>query len=156
MIPFTPSIAAAILQPVPSRASVLLLEEELKKLPQVEMPPAHHFAHGMYAREIFIPKDTVLVGKIHRFEHLNFIMKGDISVMTEHGLKRVVGPCVLKSSPGIKRAGYTHEDTIWITVHANPDDETDMEVLEKRYIAKDFGEIGESPTDDQIRALIGG
>lgn len=140
----------------PSREQVSRLEAELLQYPQISMPPQHHFAHGIYGREVFIPKGTVLVGKIHRFEHLNFIMKGDISVMTEHGIKRVVGPCVLKSSAGIKRAGYTHEDTIWITVHANPDNETDMDKLEDRYIAKDFAELEQGSVDDHVRALIGG
>jgi hypothetical protein len=46
---------------------------------------------------------------------------------------------VIKSKPGIKRVGYAHEDTVWITVH--PTDETDLDKLEENLIAKSFDEV---------------
>lgn len=106
------------------------LEAEMKKYKQVEMPPRHYFAKGLYAREITIPAGTLLTGKIHTTQHINIISKGDISVLTEHGPKRVQAPCTLISPPGTKRAGYAHTDTVWTTIHANPTDETDPDVLE--------------------------
>lgn len=120
------------------RERVLRLEEELLKYPALEEQVTHHFSPGVYVRELFIPKGAMLTGKIHREAHLNIVTRGDISVLTEHGVKRVTGPCTLMSSPGIKRAGYAHEDTIWMTVHANPDNETDLVKLEARFIAPDF------------------
>ena len=41
---------------------------------------------------------------------------------------------VFISEPGAKRAGYAIEDTVFINVHANPDDCQDMAVLESRLI----------------------
>lgn len=120
------------------RDKVMRLEEWLKQFPQQAEQVTHHFSPGVYVREMFIPKGTVLTGKIHRHAHLNIMTKGDISVLTEHGVRRLKGPCTLLSSPGIKRAGYAHEDTVWMTVHENHDNERDMEKLEARYIAPDF------------------
>jgi hypothetical protein len=120
------------------RARVMRLEDALRQLPQLEEQVTHHFSPGVYVRELFIPKGAILTGKIHRHAHLNIVPRGDISVLTEHGIKRVTGPCTLMSSPGIKRAGYAHEDTIWMTVHANPDDERDLAKLEARFIAPSF------------------
>jgi hypothetical protein len=102
----------------------------------------HWFAPGMYCRELKIPAGACLTGKIHRHAHINIISQGDISVLTEHGIKRFIAPCVLISSVGIKRVGFAHTDTTWITVHANPTDETDMEKLEARFIAPDFEALG--------------
>lgn len=102
----------------------------------------HWFAPGMYCRELKIPAGACLTGKIHREAHINIISQGDISVLTEHGIKRFVAPCVLISSVGIKRVGFAHTDTTWITVHANPTDETDMEKLEALFIAPDFDALG--------------
>jgi hypothetical protein len=102
----------------------------------------HWFAPGMYCRELRIPAGACLTGKIHREAHLNIISQGDISVLTEHGVKRFVAPCVLVSSVGIKRVGFAHTDTTWITVHANPTDETDLKKLEARFIAPDFEALG--------------
>lgn len=107
----------------------------------VEFQVAHHFAPGVYMRELFIPKGTTLTGKIHKTEHLNILSQGDLSVMTESGVKRLKASTVVKSQPGIKRAGYAHEDSVWITVHHNPDDARDVDLIEERLIAKTFAEI---------------
>jgi hypothetical protein len=82
------------------------------------MPLEHIFADGLYARQLTIPKNCVLTGAIHKRQHINIIAKGDISVATEHGVKRIKAPYVMISEPGTKRAGFAHEETVWITVHA--------------------------------------
>jgi hypothetical protein len=112
------------------REKLAALEAEMKKYPSVEIKTTHHFAKGVYAREIFIPKGTLLTGKIHKTEHLNIVSQGDISVLTENGPKRVKAPFAMVSQAGIKRAGYAHEDTVWTTIHAN--------VLEEVLIAADY------------------
>jgi len=119
-----------------SRDKVLRLEAALSELPQIEPEVRHHFSDGMYARELHIPKGAILTGKIHRKAHLSVISKGDISVLTEHGVKRLKAPCIVESFPGIKRAGYAHEDTVWTTFHAT--DETDLKKIEAEFIAPSF------------------
>ena len=120
------------------RGRVLDLEDAMRKVPerQIEIKPRHYFAQGLYAREIVIPKGTLLTGKIHLFEHLNIISKGDISVMTEQGIKRIVAPATLISKPGIKRVGYAHEETIWTTIHAC--NETDAEKAEEHLVVDTY------------------
>jgi hypothetical protein len=139
-------------EPGSMREKVLRLEEALKQLPQLPEDVHHHFAPGLYLRELRIPKGAILTGKIHRHAHMNFLVKGDISVLTEHGIKRLTAPATILSEAGIKRAGYAHEDTIWITVHENPDDERDLERLEARYIAPDFAAIDHVKADQIMRA----
>ena len=70
-----------------------------------------------YAREMMIPKGTLIIGKIHRHQHLNFIAKGKVTVFTEFGQKHLQGPCTFVSEVGLKRAVYAEEDTLWSTVH---------------------------------------
>lgn len=124
--------------PATTRERLDALEAELLRHPQVEIPPRHYFAKGLYAREITIPRGTLLTGKIHTTQHLNIISQGEISVLTEHGPKRVKAPCTLVSPPGTKRAGYAHEDTVWTTIHANPTDETDVDKLEALLITPTY------------------
>lgn len=102
----------------------------------MELPVRHHFSHGVYARELFIPKGTVLVGKIHKFSQINIVSQGEISVLTDDGVKRIKAPYTLVSEAGAKRAGYAHEDTIWTTIHGTH--ETDLEKLEDELIAASF------------------
>ena len=108
---------------------------------QIVIETKHYFAQGLYAREIIIPKGTLLTGKIHLFEHLNIISKGDISVLTENGIKRIKAPATIISRPGIKRVGYAHEDTVWTTIHSCS--ETDSEKAEKLLVVDTFEEFAE-------------
>jgi hypothetical protein len=94
------------------------------ELPLVDLPIRHFWIPGVYVREMTIPAGTVLTGKIHKHEQVSIVAKGDISVLTEDGIKRVQAPFVLVSPPGVKRAGFAHEDTIWMTVHRYDDEQT--------------------------------
>lgn len=103
------------------------LEAEVSRLPQAACPVWHHFAPGLYARQMFIPAGTVLTGAVHKTEHL-CIVSGDIDVTTDGGVRRITAlQLVIKSLPGAKRAGFAHRDTFWTTVHAT--DETDLDKL---------------------------
>lgn len=92
----------------------------------------HHFADGIYGRELFIPAGTVLTGKIHRHSTLNLLIQGDITVTTPEGMKRIQAPAVFVSAPGAKKAGYAHTDTIWVNVH--PTKITDLAAIEAKFI----------------------
>jgi len=113
-------------------------ESEMFKLGTIEIPVKHHFSQGVYAREITIPKGTVLTGKIHKYSQLNILSKGDISVLTEEGIKRVQAPFTIVSPPGTKRVAYAHEESVWTTVHGT--DETDLEKIETHFIAQNNAE----------------
>jgi hypothetical protein len=115
--PFDPNVTITPADAM--RNKVLEIEKKMRALPEhLEIEPVHYIAAGLYAREITIPKGTLLTGKIHLFEHINIISKGDISVLTEHGIKRIQAPATIISQPGIKRVGYAHEETVWTTIHA--------------------------------------
>lgn len=134
-----------------ARERIFRLECELEKYEQQEMETNHHFGGGVYARELVIPKDTVLTGKMHTHEHLNIMLRGDITVYTETGTKRITEPGVIVSRPGTKRAGYTHEETVWITFHATQ--ETDLKVIEKIFIASDPHEFIEKLNKEDKKCL---
>lgn len=105
-------------------------------------PLNHRFCGNTYVREIFIPKGTLLVGKIHRHEHPNFLMKGEVSVVTEYGgVERLKAPLSMISKPGTKRVVFAHEDVVWVTIH-EVGDERDLEKIENIVITKTYDEIG--------------
>jgi len=125
------------------RNDIMELESKMRHMTQLEIEPVHHFAKKLYAREITIPKGTLLTGKIHRTEHLNIISKGDITVMTEDGPVRIKAPCTIVSKPNTKRIGFAHEDTVWTTIHGT--EETDLEVLESELITPDYQDAIQMP-----------
>lgn len=128
------------------RDGILTLEEAIKKEPNViigdsdQMPLKHSFAEGVYVREIFIPKGYVLTGKLHRHAHPNFLMSGEVIVVTEFGgREHLKGPLSMISKAGTKRAILALEDTVWITVHVT--NETDLEKIEEYVIAKSYDDL---------------
>lgn len=130
--------------PWASRDGILEMQSILSGSPvsdgwEEKFPLTHRFADNVYAREMFIPKDSVIVGKIHRYGHLNVITKGHVSVLTEFGVEELHGPCTFVSKPGTKRVVYAHEDTIWTTFHGTK--HTDVEKVEEDIICKSFEEF---------------
>lgn len=133
------------------RRKVEFLETELRQLDQVEIPVKHYFGHNSYAREITIPKGTVLTGKIHKTEQINILSKGDLSVLTEGGVVRVQAPFTVVSPAGTKRIAYAHEDSVWTTIHGTPS--RDMDEIETEFVAQSDQEYLEFL--DKQPALLG-
>ena len=105
---------------------------------QIQLPLKHSFAPGVYAREMEIPAGTLLIGKIHKHRHHNFLMKGSIIVLTEaNGVELLQAPLMIVSEEGTQRIGYAITDTVWTTIHENKDDSEDLVVIEERTVVKD-------------------
>lgn len=139
-----------VVLPVPKkdfRKSVINVEEAMFNLPNAVTedaldkmcPLKHTFVDGMYVREIFMPKGTLIISKIHKYKHPYFVIKGNTSVLTEKGVVRIKAPFAGITERGTKRILYMHEDTVWITVHAT--DSTDLDIIEDQIIAKTFDKL---------------
>ena len=130
-----------------SRKKLLDIEKQLSSCEGAKLgdsdlcPLKHHFADGVYAREISIPKGTVIVGKIHKDDHHVFLMKGILDLVTEDGATQVKAPCHFISKAGAKRAAYAVTDVVWVTTHANNTNTQSLEKLEEEIIAKDYEEF---------------
>lgn len=111
------------------RERVERLEASIEQMPQVECPVEHFFAPGIYARVMTIPAGVTLTGAAHKTEHLNIVLRGHIAATTLEDVRELKGGAIFVSQPGTKRAGVAVEETVWITVHANPGDERDLDKL---------------------------
>lgn len=118
----------------PSLEQIQRLQDYMLTLPQIETQPVHYFADGMYGRELMIPAGNVVIGKIHRHEHLVQLLSGEATVYTDKGMERIVGPKTWVSPPGVKRALMTHTDCVFFTVHLNADNGRDIEAIESYVI----------------------
>lgn len=115
-----------------SREQVLHLQAEMARMPQVELPTEHFFTNGMYARRMFAPAGTVIVGKAHKAEHFFIVASGVIAVTTDEGVRELRAGDVLCAKPGTKRAGVAITDVVVINVHRS--NETDLDALEVELI----------------------
>ena len=119
-----------------NRSSVVELEREISKHPQIDVPLEHYFAKGLYVREMRLVKDTLLTGKIHRKEHICVLVQGELMVSGEGKKEHMKAPHTFVSQPGAKRAIYALTDAVFINIHATT--ETDLDKLEDELIAPTF------------------
>jgi len=119
----------------PTLDGINALQKVMTELPNIELRTEHYFTDGMYCRELYVPKDTVLVGKVHKKEHFCILSKGTMTIVGEGTRKTVTAPYIFVSEPGAKRAGYAHDDCVFVTVHRT--EETDMARLEQELVEDD-------------------
>ena len=99
------------------RDKVFLFESWMKQQPQLDLKVNHYFSHGVYARELFIPANTILTGEIHKFTNLNILIKGKIKVSIGDEIEIIEAPFIIVSPAGTKRIAHTITDCIWMTIH---------------------------------------
>ena len=109
--------------------------EELDQL----LPLKHQFGDGCYVRELSAPAGIFAVTKTHKKAHPFFLMKGEVTVLTEDGSQRITAPYYGMTPAGTQWVVYTHSETQWVTVHAT--ELTDLDEIENQIIAKTFDEL---------------
>ena len=96
---------------------------------QPDCPVRNYFAPGVWLREMCIPKGVYVVGAVHKHEHLAILSKGKVRLSTEQGVVEFTAPATIHSYPGIKRICYATDDAVITTIHHNPTNTQDMDIL---------------------------
>lgn len=91
-----------------------------------DLPIEHFIDEGVYIRSMMIPAGVVLTGKIHLEDHICMLLIGELSVMTDDGIKRVSAPFIFHARANIKKIGYAHSDCVFTTAHT-----TDLKDISK-------------------------
>lgn len=137
--------------PPPSRGAIAELEAAMLEAAATEQPDfvpgctnnvapvKHHFAPGLYAREIFLPAGTRIVGKIHRTAHLMTVVAGRGFLWNEFAAYEYRAPFTQITHPGAKNVLWVQEDTVIVTYH--PTDLTDVVQIEREIICADYAQL---------------
>jgi hypothetical protein len=73
---------------------------------------------GLYTRQLFMPKGSVVVSMIHKQQHPSFLLKGKVSYLDDEGnMVTASAPQVIFTQVGTQRVLYIHEDTDWCCVY---------------------------------------
>lgn len=108
-----------------------------------DMSIEHFFMDGVYIRAMSMNKGSIVIGAIHKHLHMCFLLKGFVTVADENGTVDHVAPCIIESTPGIKRVLYAQEDSIWYNTHKNPSNTKDIDKLEGEIVALSYKEYEE-------------
>lgn len=131
------------------------LTYRFSKLPQKGTPVAQWLEHGYYVREIYVPAETLFVGRPHRHGHRIELVQGKLLHVEEHRKVHVEAPFTMHSTPGYQTVFYTKTDILGRTYHhVNPNCETDFEQLEaEAFLPVNDLIIKGAIVRDRIRAL---
>lgn len=99
----------------------------------------HTFADGMYTREMHVEKGEIIIGEIHKNDHMVNLLKGSLVVIDEYGNRRIDAPYSFMSKSGIKRIGFILEDTVWQDIHRT--DKTTVKDAENEIFVSSYNEI---------------
>lgn len=128
-------MSAELVKVEPMRARVMALEDAMREMQQAELHTTHHFADGMYCRSLFRKAGTLIVGKVHKREHLYIVASGRVQVVMDDGPRVLEAGTVLVSRPGTKRAVLALEDSVCMTVHRT--NKRNLKKIERELVEND-------------------
>ena len=96
---------------------------------------AHHFAAGVYAKEVLVPAGMVLVQHKHEHDHLSVLAFGRVEVVVDGERSEHEGPACLVIKAGKYHGIKALTDTAWYCIHAT--DCTDEDSVDEVLIAND-------------------
>lgn len=135
-----------------TRERVNALEKALLEVPQVDCPIRHHFAPGVYAREITIPAGTVVVGAIHKTDNLVIVSMGRLRIVTDDGTTEVRAGDTFTCKAGAKNAMFALEDARWTNLLHNPENITETAVLVEMFTHSKESELMGGADNKQLAA----
>jgi hypothetical protein len=119
-----------------TREDIERLQQAMSGMVQVQLSTEHYWAEGLYCRFLPRPAGTLIVGKVHKREHIYIVCCGTVRVTGDDGgVRDITGPAVLISPPGTKRAVLALTDATCLTVHRT--EERDLEALERELVEDD-------------------
>ena len=104
---------------------------------QEAYPLKQHLEGGLYTRELFMPKGSLVISMIHKQQHPSFLLKGELSYLTDDGkIVRIKAPHRIFTQIGTQRVLYMHEDCEWCCVYktdAKTFEEAEADVYTNNY-----------------------
>jgi hypothetical protein len=126
------------------RAIIHELGLAMERLPQCDTGLDHIYADGLYGRKWSCGRGCVIVTEIHKVQHISSLIKGKIVVASDAGIQILEAPQFFVTEPGTQRVILTIEDTVFTTVHLNPDNCKDPDELKARLTVHTFDQLQEA------------
>lgn len=88
----------------------------------------HHFAGGVYAKQVLIPAGYALVQHKHAHDHLSFLAAGTVEVQVDGVSQTHSGPVALTIHAGKHHGVKALTDAVWLCIHATDcEDEAEID-----------------------------
>lgn len=82
-----------------------------------EVPLNHYHGDNLYVRQAAYAKGSVIIGRVHKYDHVFMLLSGKITIWTREGKQTLTGPAIIESKAGVQRIGYAHADSVCVNMH---------------------------------------
>jgi hypothetical protein len=114
------------------------------------IPVSHKFTDQIYLREMKMKAGQIVMGMIHNYDHAWFLMNGTVSIKTldqpaindkDTEITKHRAPYYKTSKAGEQRIIYAHADSVFVTIHKNPNNIKDIKKLENILVSFNYEEF---------------
>ena len=89
----------------------------------------HYFSDSLYAKEIHVPANMMIVQHKHNYDHLGVLAKGKVRVTYKNEVLEIEGPYCFNIEKNKHHGILALTDCVWYCIHAT--DETDINKVDK-------------------------
>lgn len=82
--------------------------------PQIQ----HHFAAGLYARQMQLPAGKCALSHKHKYDHFSILASGSCVVQTDEGKTEYTAPACVLIKANLNHSIYAKSDVVWFCIHA--------------------------------------
>lgn len=84
----------------------------------MDIDTKHHFSEGLYAKQISIPKGTMVCQHQHEYDHLSVLAQGKVRVLLgEDRFQIYEAPACINIKKEINHVVFALEDSVWFCIH---------------------------------------
>lgn len=88
----------------------------------------HHFAAGVYAKQMTLPKGHWAMKHVHDYDHLSILSQGTVVVEVDGVRHGYAAPACILIKAGQEHRIEALSDAVWFCIHAT--DETDPDKVD--------------------------
>jgi quercetin dioxygenase-like cupin family protein len=90
----------------------------------------HHFSEGLYAKQMFLPKDSLVCQHQHTYDHLSILAQGKVKVLfDEDKVEEYTAPACINIVKNLNHVIVALEDSTWFCIHQT--EETDVNKVDQ-------------------------
>ncbi|MDO8969042.1 MAG: hypothetical protein Q7U74_00035 [Saprospiraceae bacterium] len=103
------------------RQRIEILEWSIKQLDDAKGEFDYDYRHilhdGWYIRMMKIPAGDLVIGKVHKTRHMNYLLSGTASIVSDDIQIQATAQFSFESNINTKKAVFAHSDIIYATTH---------------------------------------
>lgn len=89
----------------------------MKTQPQIEIEVVHHFADGLYTKEMRIPAGVAMGKEVHPYTHQSFLAKGRVHLFRDDRDDIIEAPACICVEKGVAHTVIAITDVVWFCTH---------------------------------------